>query len=183
MFGEQLGTFFILSAAELQWNYQCRLSLLCLVTRGSHFTILGSKTNSKNWKKAIWCEDVWLIKSSVWIWKDMFFLLGADCVLETNPIIFILTDAVETPFTTSIVYDRFELACDNLCLALTGEKYPFQTISWVAWRTWTLWNGTGIIRVPMNHHKKHQVLCRQRLPRQSKNKLLVTVPSNQKIVQ
>ena len=56
-----------------------------------------------------WWEDVCLIKSSVSIPKNSFILLRAQCVSGTNPNIFNLTDIVETPFTTTIVYDRFEL--------------------------------------------------------------------------
>ena len=57
-----------------------------------------------------WWEDVWSIKSSVSIPKDLFILLRAQCVSGgTNPNIFNLTDTVETPFTTTKVYDRFEL--------------------------------------------------------------------------
>ena len=48
-------------------------------------------------------------KSSVSIPKDLFILLRAQCVSGTNPNIFNLTDTVETPFTTTRVYDRFEL--------------------------------------------------------------------------
>ena len=49
------------------------------------------------------------MKSSVSFSKDLFILLRAECVLETIPIIFNLTDTVESPFTTSKVYDRFEV--------------------------------------------------------------------------
>ena len=56
-----------------------------------------------------WWEDVWSIKSSVSIPKDLFILLRSECVSGTNPNSFNLTDTVETPFTTTIVYDRFEL--------------------------------------------------------------------------
>ena len=56
-----------------------------------------------------WWEDVWSIKSSVSIPKDLFILLRAHCVSGTCPNIFNLTDTVETLFTTTIVYDRFEL--------------------------------------------------------------------------
>ena len=56
-----------------------------------------------------WWEDVWSIKSSVSIPKDLFILLRVECVSGTNPNSLNLTDTVETPFTTTIVYDRFEL--------------------------------------------------------------------------
>ena len=56
-----------------------------------------------------WWEDVWSIKSSVSIPKDLFVLLQVECVSGTNPNSFNLTDTLETPFTTTIVYDRFEL--------------------------------------------------------------------------
>ena len=57
----------------------------------------------------VWWEDVWSIKSSVSIPKDLFILLRAECVLGINPSSFNSTDTVENPFTTTIVYDRFEL--------------------------------------------------------------------------
>ena len=56
-----------------------------------------------------WWEDVWSIKSSVSIPKDLFFLLRGKCVSGTNPNSFNLTDILETPFTTAIVFDRIEL--------------------------------------------------------------------------
>ena len=54
-------------------------------------------------------EDIWSIKRSVSIPKDLFILLRAECVSGTNPNSFNLTDILETPFTTTIVFDRFEL--------------------------------------------------------------------------
>ena len=56
-----------------------------------------------------WWEDVWSMKSSVSIPKDLFIPLRAECVSGTNPNSFNLTGTVETPLTTTIVYDRFEL--------------------------------------------------------------------------
>ena len=56
-----------------------------------------------------WWEDAWSIKSSVSIPKDFFLLLRAKCVSGTNPSNSNLTDTVETPFTTTIVYDCFQL--------------------------------------------------------------------------
>ena len=57
-----------------------------------------------------WWEDVWSIKSSVSLPKDLFILLRYQCVLGINPSSFNSTDTVENPFTTTIVYDRFELS-------------------------------------------------------------------------
>ena len=56
-----------------------------------------------------WWEDVWSIKSSASTPKDLFILLQLECVSGTNPNSLNLTDTVETSFTTTIVYDRFEL--------------------------------------------------------------------------
>ena len=56
----------------------------------------------------VWWEDVWS-KKAVSTPKDLFILLGVECVLGINPSIFNSKDTVKNPFTTTIVYDRFEL--------------------------------------------------------------------------
>ena len=75
----------------------------------------------------VWGDDVWSVKSSVSIPKDLFILLRAECALGIYPNIFNLTDTVETSFTTSIVYYRFELPCGvrQLLFDIDCRNIPF----------------------------------------------------------
>ena len=54
-------------------------------------------------------------------------MLRAECALGIYPNIFNLTDTVETSFTTSIVYDRFELPCGvrQLLFDIDCRNIPF----------------------------------------------------------
>ena len=79
------------------------------VSGNSRFTIHESWFKKTIAIVEVWWEDVWSIKSSVSIPKDLFNLLRAECVLGINPNSFNSTDTGENTFTTTIVYDRFEL--------------------------------------------------------------------------
>ena len=164
------------------------LQTFTAVCDNSRFTFYETWFNKTKAIVEVWWEDVWSIKSSISIPKALFILLRAECVLGINPSIFNSTDTVENPFTKTIVYERFELpyGVRQLLFDIDCRNIPFsenqlgcmtdlESLEWY----WDI----GILQVPLNHHKKLHVLCRQRLPTQFKSKLLVTVQSNQKLAQ
>ena len=72
-------------------------------------------------------EDVWSIKSSVSIPKDLFSLLRTECSPKITPQTTNMTDTVEEPFSTTIIYDRFELpsAVRQLLYEIDCRNVPF----------------------------------------------------------
>ena len=80
------------------------------VSGNSRFTFYETWFNKTIAIVEAWWEDVWSIKSSVSILKDLFILLRSQCVMGNNPSSFNSTNTEENPFTTTIVYDRFELS-------------------------------------------------------------------------
>ena len=85
------------------------LQTFTAVCDNSRFTFYENWFKTKAIVEEVWWEDVWAIKSSISIPKALFILLRAECVLGINLSIFNSTDTVENPFTTTIVYERFEL--------------------------------------------------------------------------